>query len=130
MTEYEAKDVLNCIAKMYRSNAEFKLDFSDSNDDLELIKDLQVYALSEKGYDIWVDIAYMTIHSHIPRPQVISIGKPHTCKHALKELLWCLERRDVGFWCRFGNERKWIPVFKKGTTLDEMKLMLDFGIHS
>lgn len=126
MTEREARQLLNAIARCYRYNAVFRFSALDPNDDLNMTQGLEIYAKCN-GYDIWASIAYDTLPRSYPTsPQTISIGRPFTCRHALKAILWCLERRDVGIWHEFGNDRQWIPLFKHGTTLDEMRVKLDF----
>ena len=124
MTECEAKQMLDAMAKCYMDNAVFQFDFSEPNDDLDMVQKLGVYAKCN-GYDRWASIAYATLQRPYNSPQEIVIGRPFTCRRAIKAILWCLERRDVGIWHVFGNDRKWIPLFKRGTTLDEMRIKLD-----
>lgn len=127
MVEHEARSILDKIAKVYAENAVFKLENTYANDDLELVKDLQIYAKNCDGCDRWVDIAYKTDKHQIfgNMFQVISIGPPFSYCHALDVILWCAERRDVGFFYRFGNMTKWTPLFKKGLTRNEMLVLLD-----
>lgn len=125
MTEKEAKEFFQRIARLCKLDSKAVLENCNANDDIDLVKHI-IFIDSGTSEMNYVHLSYMPKKRPWKvKPRPIVIGHPFTFSNAYKTFMRCLKQRDIGFYWYFGTNDKWTPLFKAGSSREEVFIELD-----